>query len=169
MDDEETRVSGALYRLDPDLSWRRMDDGYAIANGPTFSPDGATLYHTDTGPGIIYQFDLAPDGSISSKRDFVRFQPGWGSPDGMTVDAQGGVWVAHWGGARLSRFLPDGAFDRSIALPTSRPTSCVFAGDNLERMFVSSAAVGLDNEEFAGGLFEVDPGVRGAPAFSFAG
>lgn len=168
MDDGEQRFTGALYRLDPDLSWRRMDDGYCVANGPTFSPSGDTLYHTDSAKRVVYRFDLAPDGALSNKRVFVRFEDSWGYPDGMTTDAKGGVWVAHWDGARVSRFTPDGALDRSIALPVSRPTSCVFAGDKLDRMFVTSAAIGCD-DELAGGLFEVDPGVRGAPQFAFAG
>lgn len=169
MDDEETRTCGALYRLDPDFSWRRMDDGYRICNGPTFSPSYDTIYHTDTGPGVVYAFDLAPDGEISNKRDFIRFEKGWGKPDGMTTDVEGGVWIAHWGGARVSRFTPDGKLDRSIALPASQITSCVFAGENLDRMFCTSAAVGLQGEELAGGLFEIDPGVRGARQHPFAG
>lgn len=170
MDDEEKIVSGALYRLDPDLSCRRMDKGYAVANGPTFSPDGARLYHTDTGAGVIFVFDLTADGALSNKRVFVRFEdPAWGAPDGMTVDADGGVWVAHWGGGRVSCFTPEGALDRSVALPASQITSCVFAGPELKRMFVTSASIGRENELLAGALFEIDPGVRGAPAFTFGG
>lgn len=170
MDDEEQIVSGALYRFDPDLSCRRMDDGYAIANGPTFSPDGARLYHTDTGAKTIFAFDVADDGALSNKRVLLRFEdPAWGAPDGMTVDAEGGLWVAHWGGARVSRFTPDGALDRSVALPASQITSCVFAGAALERLFVTSAAIGREDEPLAGALFEIDPGVRGAPSFPFGG
>lgn len=169
MDDVEKQASGALYRLDPSLTWRRMDDGYRVANGPTFSTDGTTIYHTDSARRIVYQFALSPDGAISNRREFVRFEKEWGYPDGMTTDCEGGVWIAHWDGARVSRFTPEGDLDRSIPLPVSRPTSCVFAGAALDRMFVTSAAIGREGEPLAGGLFEVDPGVRGAPSFAFAG
>jgi xylono-1,5-lactonase len=169
MDDDEKRPSGALYRLDPSLQWTRMDDGYGVANGPTFSPDGATLYHADSARRVVYRFDLAPDGALLNRNVFVRFEDDWGYPDGMTTDNEGGIWIAHWDGARVSRFTPDGALDRSIPLPVSRPTSCVFAGVALDRMFVTSAAIGREDEPLAGGLFEVEAGVRGAPSFAFAG
>jgi D-xylonolactonase len=169
MDDAEKAVTGALTRLDPDFTWTRLDDGYKVCNGPTFSLAGDIIYHTDSSVRTVYQFDLAPDGTLSNKRDFVRFKEEWGHPDGMTTDAEGGVWIAHWDGARVSRFTPDGVLDHSIALPTSRITSCVFAGDNLDRMFLTSASMGLPDEPLAGSLFEIDPGIRGAPAHAFAG
>jgi sugar lactone lactonase YvrE len=169
MDDAEQQTSGALYRLDADLSWRRMDDGYGVANGPTFSPGGATLYHADSARRLVYAFKLDTSGALMEKRVFVRFEEAWGYPDGMTTDAEGGVWIAHWDGARISRFTPDGALDRAIALPVSRPTSCAFAGEALDRMFVTTASTGCENETLAGALFEVDPGVCGAPVYSFAG
>jgi xylono-1,5-lactonase len=169
MDDDEKQSSGALYRLDQSLLWTRMDDGYGVANGPTFSPDGATLYHTDSARRVVYRFALAADGALSERSVFVRFEEAWGYPDGMTTDSDGGVWIAHWDGARISRFTPDGKLDRSISLPVSRPTSCVFAGVALDRMFVTSAALGREDEPLAGSLFEVEAGVRGAPTFAFAG
>lgn len=170
MDDAEAQISGALYRLDQNRACQRMDDGYAVANGPTFSQDGATLYHTDSGARTVYAFDLSDEGGISNKRVFIRFEaPDWGAPDGMTMDAEGGLWIAHWGGARISRFDQRGRLDRAIALPASQITSCVFAGPNLDRMFVTSAAIGREGEPLAGALFEVAPGVRGAPAFAFRG
>ncbi len=97
-----------------------------------------------------------------------------GNPDGMTIDAQDHLWVAHWGGSRVSRFRPDGSFDRAIKLPASQITSCVFAGDKLDRLFVTSAAIGLSQEQraaepLAGSLFEVDPGCTGLPTRQFAG
>jgi sugar lactone lactonase YvrE len=169
MDDAEKQISGALYRLDPDLTFNRVDDGYAVANGPTFSPAGDLLYHTDSAARVIYRFDLSPDGELRNKAVFVRFEEAWGHPDGMTTDADGGVWIAHWDGARVSRFTPEGELDRSVPLPVSRPTSCAFAGDHLERLFVTSAAVGRESEELAGGLFEIDAGVRGARSYPFGG
>jgi sugar lactone lactonase YvrE len=169
MDDRETgEASGALYRLDPDLTWSRRDDGYVIANGPAFSPDGRTMYHTDTGKRTVFVFDLDGKGELSNKRVFLKLED-QGHPDGMTTDAEGGLWIAHWGAARISRFLPDATFDRSIALPANNITSIVFAGPELDRMFVTSASLRCGGEPEAGSLFEVDAGVHGNPAIPFAG
>jgi xylono-1,5-lactonase len=169
MDDAEKHARGGLYRLDPDRTWHCFDEGYFVANGPTFSPDGYTMYHTDSARRTIYAFDLFSDGHVANRRIFIRFEESWGFPDGMTTDAEGGVWVAHWDGARVSRFTPRGELERSIELPTPRITSCVFAGENLERMFVTSASVGLEGDPLAGALFEVEPGVRGAYQYLFGG
>lgn len=166
---EADRPTGAFYRFDPDMSVHRMDEGYIVANGPALSPDQKWIYHTDTGKGTIYRFPLREDGSLGARSDFIRFEDGWGLPDGMTVDAEGFLWVAHWGGARVSRFAPDGRLDRVIALPASQVTNVVFAGENLDRMFVTCAAVGQDDEPLAGSLFEIDPGVRGLPCGRFGG
>ncbi|MGD8325008.1 MAG: SMP-30/gluconolactonase/LRE family protein [Gammaproteobacteria bacterium] len=169
MDERELAASGSLYRLDPDGRFSCHDTGYIVSNGPTFSPDHTHLYHADTARGVIYRFELGADGSLAGRGIFVDFPPGWGSPDGMASDRDGGIWVAHWGGGRVSRFLPDGRLDRALALPVSQVTSCCFAGADLDRMFVTTAAIGRDNEPLAGNLFEVDPGVCGAPCFAYAG
>ncbi len=169
MSDKGGEKTGSLYRLDPDLRWSRHDEGYEITNGPTFSPDGNTIYHTDTAARTVFAFDLDPAGNLSNKRVFLRFDAAWGYPDGMTTDAQGGIWIAHWGGARISRFLPDGRLDRVIPLPTSNITSVVFAGDGLDRMFVTSASLGCEGETHAGALFEADAGVVGLPTPRFKG
>jgi sugar lactone lactonase YvrE len=87
----------------------------------------------------------------------------------MTVDEDGCLWIAHWGGARVSRFTPEAKLERSIALPASQITSCTFAGHDLDRMFVTSAAEGRSDERLGGALFEVYPGVRGLPPGRFAG
>jgi sugar lactone lactonase YvrE len=87
----------------------------------------------------------------------------------MCTDSDGGIWIAHWGGSRVSRFTPDGRLDRSIALPASQITSCAFGGAALDRMFVTSAAVGVETEPLAGALFEVDSGQRGIAPTLFAG
>ena len=169
MDHGETEPSGALYRVDPDLSWSRQDDGYVVANGPTFSLDGTTIYHTDSARRTVFAFDLNESRELGAKRLFLQFEQEWGYPDGMATDANGGIWIAHWGGSRVSRFLPDGRMDRSIGLPASKITSCVFAGPNLDRMFVTSASIESEEEPHAGGLFEIDPKVSGAPLLPFAG
>lgn len=161
--------TGALYRLDPDLSVSKHDEGYLVTNGPAFSRDGRTVYHNDTGKRVVYAFPLRADGSLGERRVFIRFRDEWGHPDGMTVDAEDGLWIAHWGGGRVSRFTPDSELDRSITLPASQITSCAFAGPDLDRLFVTSAADGCDDEPHAGKLFEVDPGVRGVPQPRFGG
>jgi xylono-1,5-lactonase len=174
MDDDEVAASGSLFRLATDLKWQTLDTGYRITNGPAFSVDDSRVYHTDSALRRIYAFDLSRNGEISNKRVFVQIEHGQGYPDGMTIDAQDHLWVAHWGGSRVSRFRPDGSLDRSIALPASQITSCVFAGAKLDRMFVTSAAIGLSEtqlitEPLAGSLFEVDPGCTGRPTRQFGG
>ncbi|MGB6691987.1 MAG: SMP-30/gluconolactonase/LRE family protein [Terracidiphilus sp.] len=169
-DDDDQIASGALYRLDPDFTWSRHDDGYMVTNGPAFSPDGKTMYHNDSGRRTVYAFDIDERSELSRRRVFATFEEEWGYPDGMATDAEGGIWVAHWGGGRISRFRPDGTLDRSVALPASNITSVVFAGPHLERMFVTSAAHGCESEPLAGALFEVEEaGVRGHPVRPFAG
>jgi len=168
-DDTDTQASGALYRLDSSETEERCDDGYRVANGPTFSPDGKTLYHADTGLGLVYAFDLSATGILSNRRIFVRFEDDWGYPDGMTTDARGGVWIAHWDGGRISRFDPSGRLDRTIHLPTKRVTSMAFGGSDLDRLFVTTAAFGLEGDPLAGSLFEVDTGERGLPPVAFNG
>ncbi len=162
-------ISGGLWRLDPDMSWSLMDAGYRVANGPAFSPDGSILYHADSAKRLIYRFDLDPAGALHDRRVHIRFEEAWGYPDGMTTDAAGGLWVAHWDGARVSRFSPEGVLDRWIELPVSRPTSCAFGGADLDRLFITSASIGREDEALAGGLFEADPGARGLPTGMFAG
>lgn len=162
------RPSGNLYRLDPDRSLTHIDSGYSVANGPAISPDQDWLYHTDTPARQVYRFKLDADGA-HDRTPFIRFEPDWGYPDGMTVDAEGYLWIAHWGGSRVSRFSPDGALDRSIALPASQITNICFAGDALDRMFVTSAADGVSHEDHAGMLFEVESGVLGLPPGQFGG
>lgn len=169
MDVEIRKSTGSLYRLDADFSVARIDSGYLVTNGPAFSPAHDVMYHTDTERNVVYRFDLDRSGTATNKAAFIEFPDAWGKPDGMTVDAEGCLWIAHWGGARVSRFTPKGALDREVKLPASQITSCVFAGDHLDRMFVTSAAMGRGDEPLAGALFEIDPGVRGLPPNLFGG
>lgn len=161
--------AGSLYRLDVDGKVERVDQGYTVANGPAFSLDGKHLYHTDSHAGVIYRFRVHDDGSLTDRSVFIEFASDWGSPDGMTVDSEAGLWVAHWGGGRVSRFDERGKLQRSIELPASQITSCTFAGPNLDRMFVTSAFDGVPDEPHAGCLFEVDPQVRGLAPFRYHG
>jgi len=167
-DDSDEQASGALYRLDGDLSCSRVDDGYQVTNGPTFSLDGQTLYHTDSAAREVYAFDLGNDGAITNKRVWLRFDEDWGYPDGMTTDAEGCIWIAHWAGAMISRFSPDGQRVAVIPLPASNITSCAFAGPGLDRLFVTSSTIDCEDEELAGSLFEVEVGVCGISPGAFA-
>jgi len=167
--DLDDSATGALHRLDPSMTWRLCDDGYGVANGPAFSPDGRTMYHTDSALRTIYAFDLHDDGTLSGKRIWRRFDDDWGYPDGMTTDADGCLWIAHWGGGRISRFAADGALVGSICLPATNITSCAFAGERLDRLFVTSSTLDREDEPYAGALFEVDTGCIGLPPHRFAG
>lgn len=167
--DLDAGATGALYRLDPSMSWQRCDDHYGVANGPTFSLDGRTMYHTDSALRTIFAIDLHDDGTLSKKRIWRTFDDDWGYPDGMTTDADGYLWIAHWGGGRVSRFAPDGTLVSVVPLPATNITSCAFAGERLDRLFVTSSMLGCDDEPLAGSLFEVDTGCIGLPASRFAG
>lgn len=162
------RPVGSLYRLAPDGAVERIEAGYTIPNGPAISAAGDFMLHTDTARRTIFRYAIATDGTVGAPAEWLRFDPAWGSPDGMTFDADGGLWVACWGGGSVRRFHPDGRLDRSIALPASQITSCTFAGAALDRMFVTSAGDGVDEAE-GGALFEVDPGCRGLPTPMFNG
>jgi sugar lactone lactonase YvrE len=175
MHEPATAETGVLYRLDSDLSRHRMDAGYIISNGPTFSRDGRTLYHTDSMKRTIYAFDCDTDGVISNKRVFVQLTaPDEGAPDGMTVDSEDCIWLAHFGGARLTRYSPQGAVLQIIPLPVPNVTSCAFAGSELDQLIITTARVGMSDAQLcehplAGSLFMVEPGVRGLPSVSFGG
>lgn len=160
------RPTGRLYRVDGAGAITQVDDGYHVANGPAITPDGRWLFHTNTIAREIYRFPLREDGALGPRELWLRFEEEWGNPDGMTFDAEGGLWIAHWGGSRVSRFDPDGRIERDIRLPASQITSMAFAGEGLDRMFVTSAADGVDEPQ-AGCLFEVDPGVRGLEPHRF--
>jgi len=174
MDDAEQDADGRLYRLDPDFTWTELDRGYSVTNGPAFSPDGSRLYHNDSGRQIVYVFDLAADGTLSNRRVLACFGEGQGYPDGMTVDAEGCLWIAFWDGWCLRRLSPAGELLREVRLPVQRPTSCAFGGAGLDRLYITSARIGLDaaalgQQPQAGGLFRLDPGVTGLPERPFAG
>lgn len=162
------RPSGALYRIDADGLIVHADGPYTIANGPAIDPAGHFLLHTDTALATIFRFDVHDDGTLGPRVPFIAFERDWGSPDGMTFDAEGGLWVACWGAGCVTRFTLDGVRERSIALPASQITSCAFAGEGLDRMFVTSAAKGVA-EELGGALFEIDPGCIGRTPEKYRG
>jgi sugar lactone lactonase YvrE len=162
------RPSGGVYRIDPDGTATRVAADFTIPNGPAIPADPQVLLQTDTAKQTIYRYRIANDGALSDRTPFITFRDEWGSPDGMTVDADGGLWVACWGGSCVRRFDAEGRFDRLIELPASQITNVVFAGADLDRMFVTSAADGVE-EEAGGCLFEVDPGCRGVLPHRYRG
>jgi sugar lactone lactonase YvrE len=174
MDRTEREASGSLYRLDPDLRWTRIDSGYRVTNGPAFSRDGRTMYHTDSARQVVYAFDLGKDGRASNRRVHLQFGEGDGYPDGMTVDAEDCLWIAFWDGWCVRRFSLAGERIAELRVPAQRPTSCAFGGANLDRLFITTASRDLTSEElaaqpYAGGLFMTSPGVTGIAEPLFAG
>lgn len=174
MDGTHSAATGALYRVDHDLSGTRIDDGYGVTNGPAFSADGAIMYHTDSARQTIYAFDLDQDGHPGERKIFAQFGDGDGYPDGMTVDVEGCLWVAFWDGWCLRRLSPDGRVVHEVPVPVQRPTSCAFGGPQLDQLFITSArqdltTSDLESQPNAGGLFRCMPGVPGIAELPFAG
>lgn len=174
MDDGESEKTGYLYRIDTDCTWSQVAGPYYINNGPTFSPEFDRMYHTDSFGPCIYVCDMASDGRISNRDLFVKFPAEWGYPDGMTTDVEGHIWVAHWGASRITRFAPDGSVNRVIDMPVRQITSCVFGGVDLETLYVTTASIqsnttALPFEPDAGGLFSLEPDMKGLPTQRFGG
>jgi xylono-1,5-lactonase len=167
-------ATGSLYRLDADLSVRKIESGYICSNGPAYSADNKTFYLNETMKGLIYAFDFGADGEIRNRRPFVKLGDGEGGPDGLTVDAEDCVWVCHFGGGRVSRFSPQGERLQTVLLPVPNVTSCTFAGAGLDTLYITTARYGMSEEDIrkqplAGSLFACQPGVRGLPTQLFAG
>ena len=174
MDDSEKAASGALYRLDADRAWARLDDDYRVTNGPAFNRAGQRMYHNDSARQVTYLFDLDSDGTPSNRRTFVRYKDGDGYPDGMTVDSDDCLWIAFWDGWCVRRYSPDGQCLATVKLPVSKPTSCVFGGAGLDQLYITSASVGLSAAEradqpCAGGLFMLETPFTGLHDTPFEG
>jgi len=159
---------GRLYRLDLDGTITQLLDDIGTSNGLGFSPDRTKLYYTDSRAHEIYVFDYDADtGAIANRRVLVKVPEDGGSPDGLTVDAEGTIWGARWGGSRLVRHAPDGSEMQRIAFPASRVSSVIFGGPDLTDLYVTTAG-GNDRGQFgpgAGALFHLNPGIRGLPEF----
>ncbi|WP_230529979.1 SMP-30/gluconolactonase/LRE family protein [Microvirga roseola] len=169
MHDDEADASGAFWRWDG-RELAQFHSGIVVTNGPIFSHDRQTLYATDTTGRTIYAFD-ANKSRIGEPRSFAHFDEGWGYPDGMAIDAEGHVWVCHWGASRITRFGPDGSVERIVPVPTSQVTKCAFGGPDLTDLYITTAAIGHDPhiDPMAGHLFKVETGIRGLRANIFEG
>ena len=166
---------GALYRYSHDGGLDRVLDEVTLSNGIGWSPDGATMYYIDSMAYRVdrFEFDVAT-GEISGRRPFIVIERGAGIPDGLTVDDEGGIWVALWGGACIRRYSPEGELERVVKVPADNVTSCCFGGEDGRSLYITTASVELPAERhstqpLAGSVFVTDVGVSGPPARAFAG
>ena len=167
---------GSLYCLDRDGRVRRVLGDIGIANGLAWSLDGSTMYYIDTAWAAVRAFDFDLEmGAISNGRNVIDVPIEMGAPDGMTIDAEGMLWVALWGGGQVCRWNPqNGELLQTVACPASHTTACAFGGEGLDILYITSAKDGLsedqlEKEPHAGGLFAVRPGVQGIAAYRFGG
>jgi len=167
--------AAALYRLAPDRTIAQMLDGVSVSNGIDWAPDSSAMYYADSGTGRVDVFDVDPaDGHVSNRRALLEIELPGAVPDGLTVDAEGFLWVALWDGGRVRRYTPDGRLDRDVMLPVERPTSVAFGGPSLDAFYVTTArhdlsAAALERQPLAGSVFVHDPGVRGRLPNAWAG
>jgi len=169
-------TQGSLYRLDPDMSVHKMLGSIGISNGIVWTADKRTMYYIDSTAGTVRAFDYDnASGDISNERVIVSVPKEMGLPDGMAIDADGNLWVAHYGGGCVRCWNPHtGQVIDQIDLPARNITSCAFGGEKLETLFITSAAQLLDaaalaQQPLAGSLFAVEPGVSGSLTYRFAG
>jgi sugar lactone lactonase YvrE len=167
--------TAALYRLAPHGEVERVIAGTTISNGLAWSPAGDRMYFVDSTTQRIDVLDFDPGtGAVADRRPLVHVEPRDGLPDGLTVDAEGGVWVCLFGGSAVRRYSAEGVLEAAISLPVSNPTSPVFGGADLRTLYVTSARhrlapEQLASEPLAGAVLALDPGVRGLPGNRFAG
>lgn len=165
---------GKLYLIDRDRTARIVHEGTGMSNGLGFSPDGRTLYYTDSYEHVIWAFDVDPaTGALSGKRTFVQFTRDDGLPDGLTVDAEGNVWSALWYAGRVVCHAPSGARVRTVEVPARQVASVMFGGRDLDELYITSSSVPFRSEALApagydfdapepgGALFRVRLGVKG--------
>ena len=168
VENDDFPAKGCLYSIDPHNGLRCHVRDVRISNGLCTSPDGKRLYFADSPTHTIFVYELnEPDGDLGPRRVFAT-TPAGAMPDGATVDVDGCLWSAHWGGGCLVRYTPEGRIDRTIAIPASQPTCACFAGPNLDVLCVTSAREGLSestlqSEPHAGAVFLYRTGVQGLP------
>jgi sugar lactone lactonase YvrE len=167
---DERPGHGSLYRLDPDGSVHRMLTDVGVSNGIDWSPDGRRMYYIDSLTQRVEQFDFDPaSGAIANRQTLAEIDRAAGCPDGLTVDAEGALWVALWGGSCVRRYLPDGTLDRELRVPVTHPTTCAFGGPDLRDLYITSAVIALSDEQrrqqpAGGAILHHRPGVVGRVA-----
>jgi sugar lactone lactonase YvrE len=159
--------AGRLYRLEPDRTVSVVLDSVTCSNGLAWSPDRQTAYYVDSPTQRIDAFD--PD--LTGRRPFVTVPAEDGLPDGLTVDAEGGVWVAFYGGSAVRRYAPDGSVSEVLELPVTQVTACTFGGPALDELYITTSRENVADGEQpeAGSVFRARPGVTGLPVLPFAG
>jgi sugar lactone lactonase YvrE len=167
------RAVGAVYRFDQ-RGLRQQIDGLIVPNGMAWSPDGRTMYMSDSHPTVqaIWAFDYdINDGVATRRRMWIDMRDYPGRPDGAAVDTDGCYWICGNDAGLVHRFTPKGRLDRSVALPVKKPAMCAFGGRNLDTLFVTSIRPGGDlvgtEQPLAGGVFSFDPGVKGISEYPF--
>lgn len=167
---------GSVYCLYPDQTFQKKISEVSVSNGICWSLDAAIMYYIDSPTRRVdaYTFD-DKTGEISEQRTVIEIPEGTGMPDGMTMDENGNLWVAQWGGYRVACYNPNtGKQEDQIDIPTGSVTSCAFGGEELETLYITTASAGFDDakweaEPYGGGLFEARPGVKGVAAFCYNG
>lgn len=171
----ERERTGALHVIHPDGHAECVLDDLVLGNGLDWSPDGHTMYVTDSVDGVIWAFDFEAERcTLANRRALIRTAPGRGMPDGLCVDTEGYLWSANWGGHSVTRHTPGGRIDSIVRLPVSRPTSCAFGGLGMHTLLVTSASLGLSDlerqsEPDAGGVFALRTACTGRLPHAFAG
>jgi sugar lactone lactonase YvrE len=170
----DNRYQASLYRLDHDLKTNKMLDSITCSNGICWSLDKTKMYYIDTPTGKVRVFDYDNNtGNISNGITAVEIPEGMGYPDGMTIDAEGNLWVCLWSGACVACFDPEtGELLRKISIPALNVTSCAFGGKDLKTLFITTASISMSPEQaakypLAGNLFAIDLEIKGVPAFFF--
>jgi sugar lactone lactonase YvrE len=172
---DERAGAGTLYRVDLDGTATVVRDQLTISNGMGWSPDDRTVYLADSGPGVVWAFDYdLATGALGAPRSLLEFDGDDGVADGLTVDDEGCLWTALWGGGQVRRYSPDGDLLAVVEVPTENTSSCAFAGPGRDLLVISTSQKGLTDEQRAaqpdaGRLFTVRPGVSGAAAFPYRG
>lgn len=166
---DERPGAGALYRLDQDGTVSTVLTHVTISNGLAWSPDGATAYYIDTPTQSVDAFDYDPTLGLTDRRPVTRIRESDGAPDGMTVDAEGRLWIALWGGAAVRCYEPNGRLVEHIPLPVTQVTACTFGGPGLDELYITTSRqqVPPGEQPEAGALFRVRLGARGLPALLY--
>jgi sugar lactone lactonase YvrE len=173
---EQKERAASLYRMEADGSMEEVLQGITVSNGLVWSQDQQTMFYIDSPTRKIQAFDFEPgSGALSGRRIVAEVPKEAGYPDGMAIDAEGKLWVAHWGGNAVIRWDPaNGQMMQKIIVPAPHVTSCAFGGKQLETLYITTAREGLDDKQLkefpeSGGIFALNPGIRGLPTYTFRG